>query len=459
MFAWSRALPPVAAVAALSLLAALPAPRASSQEPVSTALIALGGKLLVKDILSDAEKKADTLIGKAKNSADMVALHATSELHLMIENLRVAFADSQAKAFGDLTIEQQRLFTNLNNTIERIVDEDTVRKSIEQFELGISETVRRTVLAKSGTDFYISSVRGTLLAEQDNDYEVRVAGLGFGYNVKGSSDAQSVVDVSVNGKDLDWSCIHQKEAHVVVVKIPAKRLKGLFEDSKVVRTEFVFTCTIPDGKKKKTYEVKIPLFLLPRVAGSVTIEQVIETKVWGNPQTKTITLTRDEKGAAQDRTEKWTCASNQRIVGVTYECKHPKGGWSTALRDGPDGYRADYDITDGGKTAVVYRRITYWPMSCHYNVKYETQTPGSETVKAGTGTYSLKYDEQFAVMLSPENRNGNFKLTGKLFDGRKIAMNSETASGNKSPFRLIGSGKVGECVRLTFVLKSNAKGE
>src|SRR5581483_6060396 len=96
----------------------------------------------------------------------------------------------------------------------------------------------------------------------------------------------------------------------------------------------------------------------------------------------------------------------------------------------PDDYQADYELGDGNKTAVVHRKMTYAPLTCHYHIKYETLSPVSKTVT--NGTYKLKYDEPVEVLLSPSNGKGNFKITGKLFDGRKIVLFSETAAADRT---------------------------
>jgi hypothetical protein len=305
--------------------------------------------------------------------------------------------------------------------------------------------------------FYVSSIRGTTLVEHDHDYEIRVAGLGFGYKVKGG-EIDSVVDVTVNGKDLDFGCVQQQENHVVLVKIPAKRLQKEFKDDMIVKVPFTFRATITDGKgERKSYEVSVPLILMPRFPGSITVEERVEEKVWGNPQTKTITLTRNVEGQPKYREEKWTCKDGERITAVKYVCTDRNAGFSYAVKTEftpGKSYDADYDITDGAKTAVVRRKLDTFPLTASYDITYETLSSVNKDIK--NGDYRLKYDEPLEVLLAPNNGKGNFKITGKLFDGRKINSNSEIApTDHSSPLRLVGVGSIGDRVRATFVLKSS----
>jgi len=432
-----------------------------AQDPLTIGLIGLGGKALIGSILDDAEERAKNVVDRARQSGDIVVAHAGAELELTVANLRLMFAEMRDHTFDQLTKSQQRLFLDLNRTLEGIDDLGKPRELAELAVLDLEEFVRNVKFAfvgSIGPEFYVSSIRGTTLVEQDHDYEVRVAGLGFGYKVEGQ-DTVSVVEVEVGGKPLSFASIRQIENQLVSVRIPAKKLTDKFKDDAITTVPFKFRVII--AKKSKTrnepkqYEVIVPLVLMPRFPGSVTIEEFVEEKVWSNSQRKTIVLSRNSKSELELREEKFTVPQDQRIVKVEYECPDSKAGFAYSVRlDGVAGrnYEPDYDVLDAGKTALVRRKITSYPMDCFYHVTYETQTAVSKSVKSDS--IRLKYDLPIEVLLAANNRKGNFRVTGTLFDGRKIMLNSETAATDKScPLRLVGIGDAGDRVRATFVLK------
>lgn len=60
----------------------------------------------------------------------------------------------------------------------------------------------------------------------------------------------------------------------------------------------------------------------------------------------------------------------------------------------------------------------------------------------------------FEVNLSPNNKDGKFKITGRLFTGQKILLTSATpqAADKENPLRLVGSERVGDHILATFKL-------
>jgi hypothetical protein len=440
----------------LAGLLTLPAPQpVKAQEPLTTGLVGLGAKLLVGDILREFENRAQNVIDRAGQRGELAVAHAGSELQLMIANLKVMLGDLEKKAFENLTEQQRALFHGLNKTLDRVqrmVDE--VRPMSELTLLDARRVVERARGLLGEQDFYISSIRGTTLVHQDHEYRITVTGLGLGFP---GNEPKCVVQAFLDGNELDpFGSFRQEENNRIEVRIPARVLQPRFQDRDLTLVTFAIRSTINGGIWSKSYEVRVPLLLLPKAAGEIEIEEVVQVKKWSDAkQTKTVILSRRTGGEQEQRVEKWTCADNQKITGVRYECEDPNAGFCYALRRAgspmKDPYASDADVVDGGRTAVVYRTLGTWPLTCYYHIDYVTEVVAHE--KVNKGKVRLTFDEPFEVTLSPQNRDGTFKITGKLFTGQKLLLTSGTGDADKeNPLKLVGRERSGDHLKLTFRL-------
>jgi hypothetical protein len=464
----SRVLIGIALAGLAVALLSVPEPQpAKAQNPISMGLVGLGAKLLVSDILNDFEKKAQNLIDRGQQAGHLVVAHAGSELQLMIANLRVMVGDLQKKTFEDLTLQQQKLFLNLNSSLDRVQNiVGEVRPMSELILLDVRQMVNGTMLVTDKEDFYISSIRGTTVACHDYESRVEVTGLGLSFD---GNKPHCVVVALLDGKELDpLGSITQVENNRIAVKIPAKQLNAYFKDDQLTTVPFAIRSTITKSGKSKTYQVNVRLILLPKAAGQIEIAETVEIKTWSGTETKTITLSRNTAAEMEIRTQEVPFAANERIVGVRYECNDPRSSDSLSVRKCPvypiplTGYLdveyekhihdPDYDIVDGGKKAVVRRRLFAFPLTCYYHIDYQTERVSHSNVNRGRLT--LKFDEPFEVNLSSNNKDGNFKITGRLFTGQKILLTSGTAQAadKQNPLRLIGFERIGDHIRATFKL-------
>jgi hypothetical protein len=446
----------VVLAAAVALVAVPAPPPAKAVDPVTGGAVLLGGKILLGSILDDFDEKLQRLIDRAIQGQRLAVAQAGSELQLGIANLRVMLADLLKKTFDELTQQQQQLFHWLNKAldrIERMKDPFRAMSELNILDARVLVGKIQAAFGKEQEDFYISSIRGITLAFQENDYRVSVSGLGIGF---AGNEPRCSVDILVDGEELDPFTIKQEENNRVDVRIPAQMLEKKFKTDKYGGAKFTVRSAITRKNEKtktdetKVYSVTATLLLLPKAAGEVEVEEMIEKKGWGDKkETKSITLTRATPGERAERIEEWRCADNQTIVDVRYECNHPRSGWSYPLRKG--GYGADFDVVEGGKKAVVYRVLASAQTTCFYHIDYVTETTTYETVSRGK--VSLKFDEPFEVLLSPDNKGGNFKVSGKLFNGQKLLVTSGTGDTDKdNPLKIMGREKVGDRIKLTFRL-------
>ena len=432
-------------------------PSARAQDPISVGLVALGAKLLVGDILNDFEEKTESLIDRAGQRGELVVAHAGSELQLTIANLKVMLGEQQKQAFENLSEQQRKAFHNLNKTLDRVQQMiGEVRPMSELISLDVRMSVERLrgAFRAEEQDFYISSIRGTTLTYQDQEYRVVVSGLGIGFP---GNEPKCVVDVILDGEELNpFGSFKQEENNRLEVKLPAKQLQPKFKEDKLATAKFAIRSTITKNGKSRTYEVGVPLVLLPLSAGEIEIEEVTESKKWSTvKETKTITLSRKAEGEQMTRVEEWRCADNQKIVDIRYECNDPNAGFCYPIRHqtigDPRGYGADAEIVEGGKKAVVYRKLGTVPVTCHYHIDFVTEQVAYD--KINKGKVRLKFDEPFEIDLSSSNKDGNFKIAGRLVNGQKLLLTSGIGDSDKdNPLKLIGREKSSDHYKLTFKL-------
>lgn len=468
-------------VLAIVAVVTTPCPSAA-QDPVTTPLIA--GKLIVDDLLNNAAEKVKDVTDRARQAGELVTANLGRELQLAIANLNVMLDGQRQKTFAELTEQQQQLFHNINRSLDRLdklLEDGREKAGLVNLDLLRTLNSAADMLpgGKPTQDFYISSIRGATFAHGDQEYKVSVVGLDIGMP---GNMPQCDITVLVDDKPLPAAAFAARtDNNRLDVIIPPEVLKPKFQQDKIGRVDLVVRSKITKGSKAKDYQVSVPLLLLPTQAGELQLEQMVTKKRWTeSKQTKTISLSRLTKGELEERKESWECAANQRIAGVRYEAKGNLADWCIPLRrpqwvagrpgeksfdDSPgyvvDGRRnilgkmvkydieADYDVTDSGRKATVYRKLQVFPVTCHYHIDYQTEETASET--AVTRLTQLAFAEVFAVRLPPTNPDGNFKITGRLSDGRKVWASS---GGSDGPLKLVSRDKLPDgTYRLAFRLE------
>ncbi len=417
--------------------------RADSSQPLG--IIRLESRT-VKAILEEGKKIANEMMDRASFLADRTVAHGAAELSLILENLRNAFGETLDKGFNELNKEEKSLFLDLNHTIESI--ESRAINLEDAASLNVMEAAKHTWLAKPSLDFYISRIDGCVVADQEADFPIAVKGLGFGFHETKSSS--SVIEVSVGDKPLAFSAIRQEQSHVAVIHVPNRYIRPLFSDDKIASVPLTFKVTNKGFLGVNTRTVTVPIIVLPRNGASIKLVEFVEKQVFGNPREHTIEVTRRSDGEPEDRTERWTCGENQRIISVEYVAPKFNAGFCYSLRyrGTHRAYDADFDITNGGKTAVVFRHMGV--LTCYYNVKYETLTTITE--ERTTVLNSVMFNTPIEIHLSPDNKNANFRITGTTFDKKKIFVTNETMSTDTGKMRVMGVGKIGDHSRLILKL-------
>ncbi len=448
-------------VAGLSVaLLAVPAPpQAKAIDPVTGGAVVAGGavvgKMLLGSFLDDLEKKASKLLDQARESGDLVAAHAASKMELLVGDLRHMLFDLQKKSIDDLDIQLKKLLLNVNSMMDNIKPD--LRGLTELTALDLRQIVNRVaLLAGEGDGFYVSSFRGIVLSKQDNDYKVTIRGVGLSFP---GNDPACEIAVAVDDQELNGlTSIVQEENNEVNLYIPAKLVNPKFKEKSlaIVPITLLSIITKTEGPSKarttRTHGVKTHLILLPESPGSLEVEETIEAKEWGPPETKTVTMTRTAPGN-EDRVEEVTVPPGQKISGVTYECKDPRGGWCYALRQGPQrgAYDADYDILEGGRKAICYRKLGTAPLTCFYHLQIQSERTVYRTVKH---QIDLKFDKRFVLKLSPDNKSGTFKIQGRLVTGHEILLTSGNllTGGKDNPLTAESIETVGDHKEVTLIL-------
>src|SRR5262249_21803871 len=235
-------------------------------------------------VLDDLEKRGNNLIGRASKRGDMVVAHAGSELQLAIANARVMLDEQRQKTIADLTNLQRSTLAALHaelETVERMFKEGGEVRSLTALRMiEARETVERLreAFRVERAYFHIASVQNLSLAFDDGRHEVEIIGMGIGYP---GQEPHTQVDVLLDGKELPFTNVRRPENNRLKVLIPVAALKSRFADSEVVRVPLTVRSRItPKGGKELTYELTLPLLLLPKNAGTFELRETVTRKGW-----------------------------------------------------------------------------------------------------------------------------------------------------------------------------------
>jgi hypothetical protein len=319
-------------------------------------------------------------------------------------------------------------------------------------------------LSSGKLDFYVSRIEGITQSLQDNDYELMFRGMGFGLSDSKHSYRVSVI---VNGKPISATClIPTGNNHELLVRIPAEVVKPLFNDSKVVLLPVILKSDVMSASGTKQYQVAFNIVLLPRSAGVVEfVEKTEKTRLSAKVETNTLTSVTSQQSLGRkppfEIKQEWKCAPNQRIVGVRYECPagnlgNPGGiaGFTYNLRrlNGAGERDPDFDLLEDNTKVIVYRSATYHgTTTIHHHIDYRTFEKYYEASNAVK--LPVSFHEQLVIELDPKNTQGEFTLIGKLWTGHKIEIDHTTINNPIGPLKLVGAGRSGDRMKLTFRLE------
>src|SRR5207244_8515309 len=110
---------PLACTLALALALAQPAP--AQAFPIAPILIgagaAVGGKVLVSDLLREAEDRATRVLKEGERTGDVLILNASNQLEVRLKQLQAILQDERTSTFAQLSDLKKQLFIEFNNIL------------------------------------------------------------------------------------------------------------------------------------------------------------------------------------------------------------------------------------------------------------------------------------------------------------------------------------------------------
>jgi hypothetical protein len=488
------------------------APSAKPQGVLEIGAIALGGHVLVSDLINQFESMADRVIGRAQDAGNAVVGRAGAELRLTTENLSVLIDRQQTTFFDQLRPELQETFRHMNEIISSIQSVENEASNLQELTaLDIQESLNRIRFITDRKDFYISSIRGYDMLPSTTNHPLVIRGLGFGFNGKCDSNL-TVGGVSIPPEDF----VRGDDQFTLTVTVPDDAIKDKFDDTKLVSLPANFTCSIARGRKH--YSIRFTVILLPRIAGYLYLSQYVKSDdvPTGSILNKTVSHTwnRDECSVdhpclLQESETAATCvADDEVIVGVQYQCDGACGfctsvrqreliaaqniarpqcvaqlgaslgrtpaqvqqliafnpAYQVVIQRCIDDrthnhiYDPDYEIRPDKKCASVWRHYDADAVTTvTYLILYQKTKPGLKLIPdpqnpSPNPPLQIRYGESLRVPLDPNNPDGSFSATGKVIATNQTIDLNQASGDSGTPLRVVSVAKVGDHYEAVFAL-------
>ncbi|MBS1917905.1 MAG: hypothetical protein JST87_16670 [Bacteroidetes bacterium] len=432
----------------------------ASHAQLSADTVKLEGRM-VYDILHDFENSGKRLLQNAQTSGNIIATKTGNEILLVSQNINHYFEGKTDKGFDILKSGEQNLFTAINKIIDQFNNhEKAVAKVSELTSLDLTDFTDKINSLPQKPGYAINFVSGTTLTNSDEPpYTVSVTGYGF---MQADSRKKFTTSVYINDTiQLSSTDVDITRNKQMLITVPDSLIKPFFKDNQIVYipVKIISRIVTPGGvfdmnNKGVNYETKFNLVLMPVIAGEIKITEtithnVLDDKIFSQIISRTFKDCMDKKSC--DMVESWHCRSNQKIVGVRYQCG---GQCNLSYKKRPstpgDENAPDFDILNDGKMATVYRHLEVEnPTTIFYYIDYKNYKDDSVTLP--NSTIKLKYGEQFDVWLNAENTDCNYSITGKLNTGQVIDYNNNTILGS-AHLKFLDATKSGNRCKITFRL-------
>lgn len=138
---------------------------------------------LVGDLLKHFDDLAHTTMNQGTKDLDYLSVKTGDQLEVMVKNLMIQFDGRYDMALRDLNQEEQKLFGELNTT-EKLISQGmtTVKRTEELANLDLIQFTNKFKLLGKSTWFYISSINGHAIGQQEQQHNLEIVDLGFGYS-------------------------------------------------------------------------------------------------------------------------------------------------------------------------------------------------------------------------------------------------------------------------------------
>jgi hypothetical protein len=269
---------PTVVITLLFCLATVPRPVHAQGVDLIAGAVVIGGGLVVKKLLSDAEQRISNVLADADARARLVVAAGSEAAFLLLEQAKQNLKDVMDRAFQDLNESRQAMMKDLYAAIyklERSVKDATITASIELTKWGQSN-----LFWAESLPFLIKSVKPFLIVKQSDamTYPVELRGLGFGID---EGNKKFAIKFAIAGVDVEQPNF-DRQPDGVTVNVPNSIFSNYFVSSRPSKIPTTFTSTITSEKPcwllftckdTNTYSSTFNLTVYPEKAARFTLEQ------------------------------------------------------------------------------------------------------------------------------------------------------------------------------------------
>jgi hypothetical protein len=298
-------------------------------------------------------------------------------------------------------------------------------------------------------DFYISSISGLVIYQNDLPVNLTIRGLGFGY----IPNDDYLMEIFIEGKKIPSDLFQIQKDYELSVSIPQEIISPFYDNDslKYINGSIKITKREKLLKPRKEYNINIKLTILPKIAGFLEFEEIIIDQIFG-PETS-YDLVKNVSGSStkspNDWSQQWGNApTNSTITRVTYECAGRGCGW---CYNPNGGYKVNYSLSMNNTMVTVRRHCDGKSCIVTHNIFYITKVDTTYTLSHSK--ILLEFNKQYTIKLDKKNTNHHYKLTGKTFLNQPIYMDNSSFSRPVGPITGTGQGNYGDNFEISILTK------
>lgn len=251
----------------------------ASTDPV-TALIAAKS---AKDIISDAEASARNVEQDSERAGSALMAQGANKLDVLAQNIEAQLDADVSKQVRALSGENQKLLAQLEKMRQTVVDlKPFAFKLKDSTVLDLKDLSGDTWFAKKHS-YWVQRVNGLtqILNPAGAEYEIAILGIGFGTDT--DDRRTTLLGVHVDGKELK---VRENRPGIYQSEIYFSNADLKFDDRALRIVPLVISTGVSEKGRLSGWstpmkrELRLWLSLMPRYAGSVTVDYSQPVNGW-----------------------------------------------------------------------------------------------------------------------------------------------------------------------------------
>jgi hypothetical protein len=405
---------------------------------IGTGLGILGGS--VEDALDNLMDRSQILTANLASQGDLLGASIAARLEVLVRNAQIVLREDLGQAIDRLEPEVEKILLQLAGIHDSIDSAQRTALDLGDYLALDLENTSWLIRGMEKEEFLVRRVDGYVLNAQQGAYRLNLRGLGIGL---GTGRTSSTVRAYVNGRLVPERNLSKISQYDLGIAVPSDLLSDAFLNDQVARAVLrleadVFTQRRLLGARTRSYQLDIPLLLLPRVGATIRPIVVREMAIWDEKTVLSQPIAHTTPHAKTKHPHIYTHVEavdlNSKIVAVEYNCTGGGCGWcynpdykpGTPHPEPMIEYSPSFHIRNEGREVLLTRYCDGGPATLKWVVKYIKK----KTVKAEEALPQLKVGlgKTFEVTLPPGTID--WSLKGRMFSGDEIA----AKKGDLGPF-------------------------